>query len=89
MNLLISFLKIHLYLNKSYVTKNINIIIENHNLSYLDIFVGRKIKFSLQSLDNCWRIKMIKEILHMRDFELFDVLNIDETNNLLQYLCCI
>ena len=75
--------------NKSFITRNINIIIEKHNLSYFDLFSGNKIKFATESLDNCWRVNMIKEILHMRDFGLFDTLDIEEMNTMLYYICCM
>ena len=73
--------------NKSYVTRNVNEIINKHKLSYCSLFSGRKIKLNSMSFDNCWKIKIIKEILHMRDFSLFDVLNYNEINTILNFLC--
>ena len=69
------------------MTKNLNSIIKKHNLSYYNLFDGRKIKLNSFSFDNCRKIKMIKEILHMRDFAFFDVPNLDEMNSILDFLC--
>ena len=69
------------------MTRNLNSKIRKHNLSYYNLFDGRKIKLNYISFDNCWKIEMIKEILHMRDFALSDVLNLDEMSTILDFLC--
>ena len=60
------------------MTKNLNSITKKHNLSYYNLLDGRKIKLNSTLFDNSWKMKMIKEILHMRDSAFFDGLNLDE-----------
>ena len=74
--------------NTSFVTRNVNKIISKHKLSYYDIFTDRKFRFSIDNFNDYWRINMIKEILYIRDFNLYDFLNSHEIGNLLHYNCC-
>ena len=74
--------------NTSFVTRNVNKIISKHKLSYYDIFTDRKFRFSIDNFNDYWRINMIKEILYIRDFNLYDFLNSHEIGNLLHYICC-
>ena len=66
-------------------TSCLNIIMKNYNLKYFIIFMNKKIKFQRSVIS--WEISMIKELLYFRDFSKFDILNFDQINILLNYLC--
>ena len=87
-NNVVSFVfKNSLLFSKSYVIRNVNIILRHYEILYEELFLKKKFKFKYSS--ECdWRINMIKEMLHMRDFNLLEFLNVEELNLFINWLCC-
>ena len=75
--------------NYNFLLKNINHVLQTFEISYHRIFENKKIK--LENIHNEheeeWRIAMIKELCHMKDYKLFNFMNIDEIKSMLFYLC--
>ena len=55
----------------SYCIVNINKIIFSHNIRYSELFEGKKIKFQNRIIDDHWKIDIINELIHMRDFKVY------------------
>ena len=70
----LSFLKNVLTSNTSYMLQNINIILKEFNISYIDLFTMDKSK--LRTIINCktgdpdWRSHIITELLSIRDKQI-------------------
>ena len=64
--------------NYSFVQRNLNIIIKNHEIEYFDIFYGRKVKFGQEECDEKWRLSIILELIELRDFKKTNILEINE-----------
>ena len=78
---------IHCY---NYSTNNLNYILDLFGCSYDRIFVNKKFKMAHVVEEDClWRVKLIEELCHMRDFKLFDYMSPDMINYLLYYLCTL
>ena len=69
--------------------RNLNIILNSFNIGYNDIFNAKRIKLKCCSVfyDN-WKVNLIKELLHFKDFNEFSVLNQNETDIMLAVICC-
>ena len=67
------------------LTININQILKEFKIKYSQLFQVRKIKLKHET-QNLWRINMLKELIHIRDFKLFNFLTCEETAFLLDYL---
>ena len=84
------FFKNMLLNNSSYMTTNLNKILNSFNLMYCDIFVMNK--WQLKKHENMrknepdWRVKAIKELLSIRDNQIYCILEYSETQELLDLL---
>ena len=72
---------------KSYIVKNVNRILSKSNISYRNLFDGKKIKIERKLCDK-WRVDLIKELLFVRDQKLYIELDNDQFNSVLNYVCC-
>ena len=73
--------------NRSYLTRNVNKILIGNNLTYLDIFSGNRVRFKTVCEEN-WRVQLIEDLMHKRDFKLYDDFNAMEIDIFLKYICC-
>ena len=71
----------------SKLVRNLNIVLYKHRINYSRIFNGRKIRVNDQNCVDKWRLDMIRELLCMRDFNEINILNKNEIQNILNYLC--
>ena len=72
---------------RSYVIRNMNIILSCHEILFHDLFLRKKFKFKCENNWE-WRLKIINELLHMRDYKCFGFLDANEIEILLNYICC-
>ena len=73
----------------SYSLKNLNLVLGKYHIKYHQIFHGKKIKLNTNS-DNGrkhWKINLIKELLHSRDYEIYEPLNKNELEFFIVDLC--
>ena len=73
---------------KSYIVKNVNRILSKSNVSYRNLFDGKKIKIKRKLCDK-WRIDLIKVLLCVRDQKLYIDLDNDEFDCLCFKLCLL
>ena len=89
-NIISDFFKNTLISNSSYMLTNLNTIIKRYNINYFDLFNLKKtqvkniIKNYNEELD--WRSKFVKELLCMREQQLYSNLNQNEINDILYYV---
>ena len=61
-------------------------------MPYLEIFNlqnKKKIKLDFnEQFNEMWKINMINELLFMRDFNNYEILDYREINDILNYICC-
>ena len=77
-----------LLLNYGSVLKKLAYICRNYGISYLNIFEKNRRKFYLNiPHDELWQIKLISELLEIKDQHLFTILNESEVNFMLKILC--
>ena len=73
----------------SSLLQNLNVILNEHNIRYCDIFNVDKIKLQFfNNINDDWKINLIKETISIRDFNDHSVLDNTEIKYLLHYLCC-
>ena len=85
---LISFFCKNAMMSNNYFKRNINIILKNNiEFKYTDIFLGNKVKFKISKIYELWRIDMINELLYLRDFHIYDILDLTQINSLIDYIC--
>ena len=68
----------------NWVNKNLNVILRSHKLLYSSFVIKTKIKLNDQISD--WRTKIISELIYNRDYQLFDILSEEETNQIMNYV---
>ena len=84
---LIGFFFKHALISKNFCMRNINIIFKNNpNVKYSDVFLGTKVKLKEVKHDELW-IDLINELMYLRDFRVFDILNLTEINHFLDHIC--
>ena len=71
----------------SYCVLNINKIISSLDMKYYELFEGKRIKSKNRLIDDCWKINVINELIHMRDFRLYNFFNRNEILTLLDDIC--
>ena len=86
-NIVLECFKELLLTNHSYILCNLNIILTKHNISYLEIFNGKKLKLKLSNNDVKWKANFILDLVYLRDFKQFNFLNKDQIDYLLTFLC--
>ena len=71
--------------------KNINIIVHKLNMKYTDFLVSNKneVKIHLKNTENNadWRVESVKELLNIKDRQLDCILDNNEVNMMLKYIC--
>ena len=67
--------------------RNINIVLNKHNLRYQDLFNDTSFKLKSNITSENWRLCVVKELIFYRDFNEFEFLSIDEINFILNDLC--
>ena len=87
-NLLISCVFRNSFMNNgTYLMKCINTILKKYNIEYIKIFGGKKIVLNDKCFAEEWKINLIKELLYLKDFRIFDVLSLQEINVILNQIC--
>ena len=72
----------------SYYVRNLNVIIHKHKLKYKDVFDNcRQVRFKVRLPEQEWKIELIKQLIYERDFNCNDILNKQEINDILFFLC--
>ena len=76
----------------SRMLKDLNCILKLYKMPYLEIFNlqnKKKIKLDFnEQFNEMWKINMINELLFMRDFNNYEILDYREINDILNYICC-
>ena len=89
-NIISDFFKNTLTSNSSYMLTNLNTILKRYSINYFELFTLQKpqvkkiIKNYNGELD--WRSKFVKELLCMREQQLYSNLNQNEINDTLYYV---
>ena len=78
------FFKYSFFNVNNWVNKNLNVILRSHKLLYTNFVIKTKIKLNDQISD--WRTKIISELIYNRDYQLFDILSEEETNQIMNYV---
>ena len=73
--------------NFSHFTLDINKILRNYNLNYLSIFNGKKVFLKPESELMNWEVSVLNDILHMRDYNLYDYFNKSQINSIIDFIC--
>ena len=74
--------------NYSSTLKTLNVILCRNNVNYMQLFSGKKLNLTIDlDIENQWKVGIIKELIHMRDHKLYDVLSKNEMVFLICNLC--
>ena len=85
---LISNIFINSFMNQgTYLMKCTNSILKKHKIDYIRIFTKERFILNDELLAENWKINIIKELLYCRDFELFNLLNKQEIELMLNQIC--
>ena len=74
--------------NHGYILRNMNIILNKHKISYLDIFNTKKFKLSDDNFPDLWKIDFINEILEINDAYDVDGFTMEELTYFL-FFCVV
>ena len=72
--------------NYSYLKRNVNIIIDKHNLQYNHLFIKKRNSTMCYDNEN-WLLNILNEFLNMRENKCFHFLSQLEMNFMIFYLC--
>ena len=74
--------------NYSYLKRNVNIIIDKHNLQYNHLFIKKRINRMCHNNEK-WLLNIFNELLNMRENKLFNFLSQSEIYFMIFYLCTV
>ena len=71
----------------SFILQNINSIFKKYNLSYEELFKNKRLVLKENiDVDN-WKVSVLKELIHMRDFKLTESLSMEEIVLIINLIC--
>ena len=71
----------------SFILRNINSIFKKYNLSYEELFKNKRLVLKENiNVDN-WKVSVLKELIHMRDFKLTESLSMEEIVFIINQIC--
>ena len=73
----------------SVILKNLDYVLSNHRIPYIDILKEEKIEMSCSDPYEHMKIEIIKELIHMKDFKFFDFLSKNKILLLINHLCTV
>ena len=62
-------------------------LLKKHNIYYSDLFIKKSFKLKNLTHIEQWKISIIQELVHMRDYKLFEYVNTEEILSMLNFLC--
>ena len=87
-NVIKSFFKNSLLSNTSYMSTNVNTIIRNFNINYLELFSFNKNKLKIKYNEKIgikdWQCNIIEELMHIREHYLENNLDRGELSTMLE-----
>ena len=75
-----------LYSDSSFFVRNLNSVLRSHGLKNDVIFQTRKVKLK-SCTDFDWKIKLLNELIYLRDFKVYDFLSKEQVKVLIDHLC--
>ena len=60
------------------IVRDINFIMTEFNVRYDDFFKITKVRFKPIECNEIWKIQIIKDLILLRDYKIYDFFNIDE-----------
>ena len=74
------------YSDSSFYVRNLNSVLRTHGLKNDVIFQTRKVKLK-SCTDFDWKIKLLNELIYLRDFKVYDFLSKEQVKVLIDHLC--